>query len=257
MTKERAREVLNAVLHPDTGEPVSPFVLRLSCIVPANMSLDCLMILARTPIQTAGAQAINQCYNAAHYYANRNHSNVEPTARVAASFTAATASSVSAALWLQRAAASMHGTRAIVLRRCAPFLAVAAADVLNLGVMRSDEWMRGVVIRSESTDAELGKSRVAGAMGVSSCIAARVMAAAPVLLSSAFALEAMERSALFGTAGRLALLRVPIALAVLASAIVVAVPLTFGLFRQDAHVPGTWLEREFHSEGTVWYHKGL
>lgn len=257
MSHGRAKEILDAVLHPDTGLPVSPFILRLSFIVPANMSLDCLMIMARTPAATASAQTLNQMYNASHYFANRNHSNVEPVVRVGASFLAATASSVSAALWLERTASALRGTRAVVLRRSAPFLAVAAADVLNLGVMRSDEWLRGVVVRSEETGQELGRSRLAGAMGVSSCIAARVMAAAPTLLSSAFALEVMERSALFGPTGRLRLLRLPITLAVLASAIVVAVPLTFGLFRQDAHVPGTWLERRFHSSGTVWYHKGL
>ncbi|KAA0149541.1 hypothetical protein FNF27_04401 [Cafeteria roenbergensis] len=261
---ERAQDIVQCVVHPDTGLPVSPFFLRLSCIVPANMTLDCLMITASTPWQTAGAQALNQCYNAAHYWANRNHTNDEPPVRVAASFTAATASSVWAALRLQRAASAMQGAAAVVLRRSAPFLAVAAADVLNLGIMRSNEWARGIAVKRRD-GTEVGRSRRAGAMAVASCVAARVMAAAPVLLSSSFALEAMERAGPFRPGAALASLRVPAALAVLGSAIVCAVPLTFALFRREATVSVSWLEPEFRSldDGNglpvsqVWYHKGL
>ena len=220
------------------------------------------MILARTPAQTVLAQTANQVYNAAHYWANRNATNEEPNVRVLASFTAATVSSVSAALALQRVAGRSTGVLSVVLRRISPFVAVATADLLNLSIMRSNEWLRGVTIRTDD-GTELGQSRRAGALAVGSCIASRVMAAAPVLLSSSFAMHVVESYT--GVRGPLSWMRLPIALGVAGTAIVIAVPLTFGFFRQDARVNVSWLEPEFRqckdkSGGLVhhvWYHKGL
>ena len=74
-----ARKVVDAVLHPDTGEKIA-LPLRLSAIVPMNLCLDTGMILARGTWQIVAAQWTNQSYNAAHYFANRNATNTESTA---------------------------------------------------------------------------------------------------------------------------------------------------------------------------------
>ena len=58
-----ARKVVDAVLHPDTGEKIA-LPLRLSAIVPMNLCLDTGMILARGTWQIVAAQWTNQSYNA-------------------------------------------------------------------------------------------------------------------------------------------------------------------------------------------------
>ena len=56
----RARRLVAATVHPDTGDIVRPAALRLSCLVPANMTVDALMLSARTIPTIVGAQWINQ-----------------------------------------------------------------------------------------------------------------------------------------------------------------------------------------------------
>ena len=50
-----ARKVVDTTVHPQTGEVIfAP--LRLSFVVPANLMLDTLMLLARGPLQHVAAQ---------------------------------------------------------------------------------------------------------------------------------------------------------------------------------------------------------
>ena len=97
-----AKRLVAATIHPDTGEIVRPAVLRLSCIVPMNCMLDCIMLSARGMPAIVGAQWLNQTYNALHYYANRNASNHDTSAQRWAAYTAATGSSVLAAVGVTR-----------------------------------------------------------------------------------------------------------------------------------------------------------
>lgn len=95
----------------------------------------------------------------------------------------------------------------------------------------------------QTADGEvLGKSRVAGSLAVAACIAGRVAAAAPILTIPPLVLMALERRSpllrskpWIGTACLMAMVGVSIQ---------VAVPLTFGLFKQTATVPAEWLEPE-------------
>lgn len=74
-----------------------------------------------------------------------------------------------------------HGCRAGIARRLVPFCAVAAADVLNLGITRRDEYLEGIKVFDENND-EVGQSKLAGARAVSACTAGRIFAAAPILV---------------------------------------------------------------------------
>jgi hypothetical protein len=71
--------------------------------------------------------------------------------------------------------------RAGIARKIVPFCAVAAADVLNLGITRRDEFLEGIKVFDEHGD-EIGQSRLAGARAVSACTAGRIFAAAPILV---------------------------------------------------------------------------
>lgn len=73
------------------------------------------------------------------------------------------------------------GCRAGVARRLVPFCAVAAADVLNLGITRRDEYLEGIRVYDDNNEL-VGQSRLAGLRAVSACTAGRIFAAAPILV---------------------------------------------------------------------------
>ena len=93
--------MVDTTVHPQTGEVIfAP--LRLSCVVPANLMLDTLMLLARGPVQHVAAQFTNQGYNALHYYANRNESNPQTLSMRAQAFCGATVSACACAVGIER-----------------------------------------------------------------------------------------------------------------------------------------------------------
>ena len=104
----RARQVLMAVVHPQTGE-VIPAVLRFSFFAPANLAI-CAGLLSpgATLARTAFFQWLNQTYNVAVNYANRSSGDVSP-ATLGAAYCAATSSSLAIALGLQAAAKRLNG----------------------------------------------------------------------------------------------------------------------------------------------------
>jgi len=62
-------------IHPDIGK-ILPWAMRLSSFVPINMPIAFGMIItAPTPFNTVLWQWINQTYNAALNYGNRNASS--------------------------------------------------------------------------------------------------------------------------------------------------------------------------------------
>jgi hypothetical protein len=155
------------------------------------------------------------------------------------------------------------------MRVLGPLGAVAAADVLNLATMRHNELVEGVAVHDEDGTC-IGRSNIAGFFAVSGCIAGRVLAAGPILTIPPLILQSFDRSARVRLpSGEFRPLykwgRVPLLLSLLVAAIQFSVPLTFGLFRQNAVVPISWLEDEFRgtkrADGspvlTLQYNKGL
>ncbi|KAE9019312.1 hypothetical protein PR003_g4666 [Phytophthora rubi] len=238
-----AQYVTHAILHPDTGKPVfAP--LRASMIVPMNVVMDGAMLLANSTKSTVFAQWLNQTYNALHYYANRNASNEDTAQQRLAAYVGATASSVGASLGVRRLASRMTDAKwTPAVARMGPFAAVAAADLLNLAVMRQSEYLKGVHVYDENGD-HVGKSRRCGALAVASCAAGRIFAAAPILLLPPLVISSIEKHSTLFTRPKTRWLRVPTLLGLVGCAIQFSVPLTFGLFRQTAQLDAKYLEPE-------------
>mmetsp|Transcript_3914 Transcript_3914/g.8372 ORF Transcript_3914/g.8372 Transcript_3914/m.8372 type:complete len:327 (+) Transcript_3914:191-1171(+) len=244
--REELERMRNAVIHPQTHEPIfAP--LRLSMIVPMNMMLDAVMLSASGPMQTIFAQWLNQSYNALHYHANRNTTNEESFSQRAMAYLAATASSVAMALFLTSG-------RFPRLSKFAPFCAVAAADVFNLSIMRKSEFLQGVDVFDTKSGEYIGTSRRAGFLATGSCIIARVAAAFPILVGTPLIMEALEAP----LARHAPLLRMPIMLCTVGLMIQLAVPVTFGMFRQEMVVSTSILEPSLHGKAQkVFFNKGL
>ncbi|KAI9913426.1 hypothetical protein PsorP6_005698 [Peronosclerospora sorghi] len=219
-------------------------LLHASMIVPMNMILDGAMLLAHGTKSTIFAQWLNQTYNALHYYANRNASNQDTARQRLVAYVGATASSVGASLGIRRVASRMTNVKLMPLvARMGPFGAVAAADLINMAVMRQSEYLNGVHIYDEHGD-YVGKSRRCGALAAASCAAGRILAAAPILLLPPLVLSRIEKHSTVSTRPKTRWLRVPLLLALVGLAIQFSVPLTFGLFRQTAQLDTKYLEPE-------------
>ncbi|CAH0479245.1 unnamed protein product [Peronospora belbahrii] len=238
---KHAQYVTDAILHPDTGKPVI-ILLRASMIVPMNMIMDGAMLLANSTKTTIFAQWLNQTYNALHYYANRNASNQDTAKQRLAAYVGATASSVGASLGIRRLVEQMKGGKwTPAVARTGPFAAVAAADLINMAVMRQSEYRNGVYVYDENGD-YVGKSKTCGALAVASCAAGRIFAAAPILLLPPLVISRIEKHSTLFTRQKTRWLRTPILLGLVGCAIQFSVPLTFGLFRQTAQLDSKYLE---------------
>ena len=162
-----ARRVLESALHPDTGEPIFP-LFRFSAFVPVNMVIVTATItpavISSFPA-TAFIHFLNQTYNAAINYANRNASNPVPTARLAEGYGGAVVTSLSIGMLstalTKRAAARAGGgggaAAAAVIRSTLPFLATSLAGASNVLLMRRNELTTGVDVFDDD-GRDLGKS---------------------------------------------------------------------------------------------------
>lgn len=167
----RARRVLEASLHPDTGEPILP-LFRFSAFVPVNMVIVTATVtpavMSSFPA-TAFIHFFNQTYNAAINYANRNASNPVPLPRLAEGYAGAVVTSLSigmtaTALTKRVVARGGGGPAASIIRSTLPFLAVAAAGASNVVLMRRNELETGVSVFDDD-GRELGKSVKVGGIG--------------------------------------------------------------------------------------------
>lgn len=159
-----ARRVLEASLHPDTSEPISP-LFRFSAFVPVNMVIVTATVtpavMSSFPA-TAFIHFSNQTYNAAINYANRNASNPVPVPRLAEGYAGAVVTSLSigmsaTALTKRVLARGGGGAAASIIRSTLPFLAVAAAGASNVLLMRRNELTTGVDVFDDDGKG-LGKS---------------------------------------------------------------------------------------------------
>ena len=104
MSKERASEICGACVHPQTHKVIfTP--LRLSWILPSNVIVTAAMVAASKtgsyPLIALG-QWLNQTYNVAHYYENRNATNESSDRELAMAYFGATTMSVAAAAAIER-----------------------------------------------------------------------------------------------------------------------------------------------------------
>ena len=167
----KARRVLEASLHPDTGEPIYP-LFRFSAFVPVNMVLVTATV---TPAvvgsfpATAMVHFVNQTYNAAINYANRNASNSVAPVRLAEGYAGAVATSLSigltaTALTKRVTARGGGGAAASIIRSTLPFLASALAGACNVFLMRRNELTTGVDVFDDD-GRDLGKNIEVGGVG--------------------------------------------------------------------------------------------
>ncbi|PKY06041.1 putative mitochondrial cation transporter [Aspergillus campestris IBT 28561] len=260
----RAKKVVDATLHPDTGSPVFlPF--RMSSFVLSNLIVTGGML---TPgLQTTGTllwQIANQSLNVAINNANANKSTPLSMSQMAKSYLMAVSASCSVALGLNALVPRLRGispNAKLIMGRLVPFAAVSSASALNVFLMRGEEIRQGIDVYPVLSEAEkkkreetgeplesLGKSKKAATIAVGETAISRVLNATPIMVIPPLVLVRLEKTAWLQARPRMVL---PLNLGLILATSIFALPLALGAFPQRQAIGASSLEEEFWTKGGV------
>lgn len=192
--------IVGTAVHPDTNK-VIPFYMRLSGFVPFNAPLVFAVLFVRnqSPVFNATMQWLNQTYNAAINYGNRNASSNYTVSDLMKGYTGAVAVSVSIALFTRTIfapqLATLKGPKLIIANAFLNYIAGASAGASNLALMRWKEVKDGIKVQNEKGDVTYGSSKKAGKKAIAETAFSRFFLPLPVLFFPAignFLLESVR-----------------------------------------------------------------
>ena len=142
-------QLYKSAFHPDSGELQNMFG-RMSFQVPGGMLITGAMLqFYKTTPQVVFWQWFNQSFNALVNYTNRNANAPTNFSQLGTAYFSATFSALGTAIGLKAALASSSSQ---LIQRFVPFAAVAAANCVNIPLMRQQEIMEGMTLRDENGD---------------------------------------------------------------------------------------------------------
>eukprot|EP00731_Ephydatia_muelleri_P020367 Em0013g94a len=231
---------------------------RMSAQVPMNMTIiGCMLTFYKSPGAVMFWQWINQSFNACVNYTNRSGDRQVSTKELAIPYVAATTAATVTALGLNVVAKSLPP----IIGRFVPFTAVAAANAINIPLMRQQELKVGVTITDEN-DNKLGESKKAGMLGISQVVFSRIVMAMPAMVVPPIIMNSLEKK---GILKRYPSLNAPLQITLAGICLVFATPLCCAIFPQKSSIPISSLEDEVRESllrthpdiKTVYYNKGL
>lgn len=184
-----AKKLYESAFHPDSGDKQNVFG-RMSFQVPGGMAITGAMLqFYRTAPAVVFWQWVNQSFNALVNYTNRNAKSPTTTTQLGVAYASATASAMITALgckafWQKRASP--------LLQRYVPFAAVAAANCVNIPLMRQNELLYGIDVYDEN-DNKVTQSRIAAVKGISQVVISRIVMCAPGMTILPIVMEKLER----------------------------------------------------------------
>ncbi|XP_050090616.1 sideroflexin-2 [Anopheles aquasalis] len=257
-----AKKLYESAFHPDSGEKQNVFG-RMSFQMPGGMAITGAMLQwYKTTTGVVFWQWVNQSFNALVNYTNRNANSDLSTTQLAVAYVSATTSALVAAVGYK---AYLTKRASPLFLRYVPFVAVAAANCINIPLMRQNELLHGISIEDEQGNV-VGSSRVAAGKGIAQVIFSRITMCAPGMLILPVIMERLEQ---YHTFKRLSVLHAPFQVAVVGCFLTVMVPVACSLFPQKAELSTRvmeLLEPEFYAEmrkkndqvpALVYFNKGL
>eukprot|EP01039_Chlorochromonas_danica_P004275 gene4275-4695_t len=256
-----AKQLYDSAFHPQTGEKL--FILgRMSFQVPGNMLITgCMMTFYKSTPAVVFWQTVNQTFNAIVNYTNRNASAGVTNEQLGTAYVAATSASVATALAFNKLVSASPSLSAGLVGRLVPLVAVAAANCVNIPLMRQQEIKHGISI--ETPDGEdAGKSGNAAVAAITQVVPSRVGMAAPAMFIPPVIMSRLERTATFI---KNPWLKAPATVLLTGLCLTFSTPLCCALFPQRASIALQELEPQlqdtlkakFPGVNTYYYNKGL
>uniref|UniRef100_A0A0N4ZN66 Sidoreflexin n=1 Tax=Parastrongyloides trichosuri TaxID=131310 RepID=A0A0N4ZN66_PARTI len=154
-----AKHIYDSAYHPTSGEKM-PMFGRMCSQVPVNSMISAGMLFSYN--STKGMifwQWFNQSYNALINFSNRSGEEHLANSRLLCCYFAAAGGSMSAASALKNYADKLNLPS--VVRRLVPFGAVALANIINVPMMRSGEFINGIPLKDEHGNTLATSTKVA------------------------------------------------------------------------------------------------
>ncbi|KAG7244935.1 hypothetical protein INR49_024332 [Caranx melampygus] len=236
----RAKYIFDSAFHPDTGEKMI-LIGRMSAQVPMNMTITgCMMTFYKSTPAVLFWQWINQSFNAIVNYTNRSGDAPITVSQLGTAYVSATTGAVATALGLN--ALTKHVSP--LIGRFVPFAAVAAANCINIPLMRQRELQHGIPITDEN-DNRLGESTKAAQQAISQVVVSRILMASPGMAIPPFLMNHLEKKAFLR---KFPWMSAPIQVSLVGFCLVFATPLCCALFPQKSSMSVSRLEPELQEK---------
>lgn len=185
----QAKRVYESAFHPDTGEKQN-LIGRMCFQVPGGMLFTgALLTFYKSTSAIVFWQWANQSVNALVNYTNRNAKSPLTVEQMGIAYVSATAAALATALGLK---SYLSGRVSSLVQRYVPFAAVAAANCVNIPLMRQNEIVNGITVCDENGN-ELVNSKLAAAKGISQVVFSRIFMAAPGMTILPVIMERLEK----------------------------------------------------------------
>ncbi|XP_070540930.1 sideroflexin-1-like [Ptychodera flava] len=253
----KAKYRYDSAFHPDTNEK-TVLIGRMSAQVPMNMTITgCMMTWYKTTPTVIFWQWINQSFNAIVNYSNRSGESPIPVSQLVKSYILATGGALVTALGLN----SLVSKAPPLIGRYVPFAAVAAANCVNIPMMRMRELESGITVVDENGN-KLGESQKAAKKAISMVVLSRVSMAAPGMMIPPLIMNVLEKKSFLK---RFPYLNAPIQVGLVGLCLVFATPMCCAIFPQKSSMAVSKLEPALQESikktnpdvTTVYFNKGL
>ena len=224
----KQKQLYDSAFHPDTGEKTIWFG-RMSAQVPMSMIITgSMMTFYKTTPQVVFCQWFNQSFNAVVNYSNRSGSVEISKTTLATSYAAATCGALVTALSFNKLVKNMPP----LVGRFVPFIAVAAANAVNIPLMRRLELTDGIEMSTED-GIVVGQSTNAAKEGISKVVLSRIAMVTPTMMGIPFIMNHLEKK---GTLARYPRMAAPIQIGLCGLILVFSTPLCCAIFEQRASI---------------------
>ncbi|XP_026206678.1 sideroflexin-2 [Anabas testudineus] len=253
-----AKKLYDSAFHPDTGDRMN-LIGRMSFQVPGGMAITGFMLqFYRTVPAVVFWQWVNQSFNALVNYTNRNAASPITPKQIGVAYVTATSTALATAVGL-----NLYTKKAPPLvARWVPFVAVAAANCVNIPMMRQQEILNGIAVTDENGN-KLGHSKKAAIKGITQVVISRITMAAPGMIIMPIIMQRMEKLKFMQ---RITYLHGPIQVMMVGVFLIFMVPAACALFPQRCSMAVSKLEPELrdsiisqYGDGVqrVYFNKGL